>query len=301
MPDFPIVEGAVLSHILRAMAVLYGLLAVASLGAALATAAGHSLRAQINAWWLIFPVASVSLLLAPFGPPLLLLFIAWLAWRELAALRARVDRPRFTLACVTVGVAQAVLTWRSPALASGVMAALLLVLVLGFRQRPSTARLLPLLFVLLGLGLSFVPLLLGADVTGANGLYWYFYLFVLTALNDIGQFVAGKCFGRHHIAVRISPQKTWQGLAGGMVVSLVVSLSLGLYLQLAAVPLLVVLALLLSLAGFAGDLLFSAAKRWLGIKDFSNLIPGHGGILDRVDSLVLTAPVLYLALVLSTP
>lgn len=126
-----------------------------------------------------------------------------------------------------------------------------------------------------------------------QNLAWLFYLFTLTALNDIAQFVFGKLFGRNRIAPRISPNKTWQGLAGGIAVSQVHSLALGTYLDLASLPILALFGLLLSLAGFAGDLMFSAAKRRLGLKDFSTLIPGHGGILDRVDSLVLTAPLLY--------
>lgn len=126
-----------------------------------------------------------------------------------------------------------------------------------------------------------------------QNLAWLFYLFTLTALNDIAQFVFGKLFGRDRIAPRISPNKTWQGLAGGIAVSQLHSLVLGAYLDLASLPILALFGLLLSLAGFAGDLMFSAAKRRLGLKDFSTLIPGHGGILDRVDSLVLTAPSLY--------
>ncbi|APW39411.1 hypothetical protein RD110_21135 [Rhodoferax koreense] len=296
MPDPSFAAGEGLTRILCAMAVLYALLALASAGSMLSTAPGHPLRAQVNAWWLIFPVVSASLLLAPHGPPLLLLLIAWLAWRELAGLCPPAQRSRFTLACAAAGAWQVGLTWRAPGWACGAMAALLLAAAWRFRLRPSAERLLLLLFVLLGLGLSFVPLLLQrAAAAGAAGLGWYFYLFGLTALNDIGQFIAGKRFGRHHIAARISPQKTWQGLAGGMVMSVGVSLALGTYLALAGTSTLVLLGLLLSLAGFAGDLLFSAAKRWLGVKDFSRLIPGHGGILDRVDSLVLTAPTLYLA------
>jgi len=124
-------------------------------------------------------------------------------------------------------------------------------------------------------------------------LAWLFYLFILTALNDIAQFISGKLFGRHRIAPTVSPNKTWQGLFGGIAISQIVSLALGRYLGLADAPTLSLYGLLLSCAGFAGDLLFSAAKRRLGIKDFSALIPGHGGILDRVDSLVLTAPLLY--------
>lgn len=126
-----------------------------------------------------------------------------------------------------------------------------------------------------------------------TNLAWLFYLFILTALNDIAQFVSGKLFGRHRIAPTLSPNKTWQGLAGGIVISQLVSLALGRYLDLAGPLTLSLYGLLLSIAGFAGDLLFSAAKRRLGVKDFSALIPGHGGILDRVDSLVLTAPLLY--------
>jgi phosphatidate cytidylyltransferase len=103
-------------------------------------------------------------------------------------------------------------------------------------------------------------------------------------------------WGKHKIAPLVSPNKTWQGLVGGVVVSVLTSVLLGRYLQLADGVFLGALGLLLSLVGFAGDLLFSSAKRWLGIKDFSQLIAGHGGILDRVDSLVLTAPLLYFAI-----
>jgi len=307
MPDFSMPPWAPVwpqPRILVAMAVLYGLLAAASVGSVFGTAAGSPLRAQINAWWFIFPAVSASLLLAPLGPPLLLLLITWLAWRELAGLCGSEgdNRQRFTLACFAVWLAQTLLTWLNPVWASTGMAVLLLWQTVHFVRRPSAPRLLLLLFVLLGLGLSFLPpLLLRRTAASASNLDWYFYLFALTALNDIGQFVAGKSFGRHRIAERISPQKTWQGLAGGMVMSLVVSVSLGLHLQLAGVARLVLLALLLSPAGFVGDLMFSAAKRWLGIKDFSNLIPGHGGILDRVDSLVLTAPLLYVALAVFIP
>eukprot|EP01034_Spumella_vulgaris_P028387 gene28386-35232_t len=123
-------------------------------------------------------------------------------------------------------------------------------------------------------------------------LAWLFYLYVLTSLNDVGQFISGTLFGRHRIAPGISPNKTWQGLLGGVAASLLLSLALGSYLHLAGGGRLAAFAVLLSLGGFCGDLMFSAAKRVLGVKDFSQLIPGHGGILDRVDSLVVTAPLL---------
>lgn len=236
-----------------AMAILYAVLAAASLSVRLAArgAAPGMLSHQVNAWWRIFPVVSLALLAYPLGLSALAGLVCVLALRELAALRA---------------------LRRGCRLAPLVLAGLLLATV---------AAMLVLA--------AFPALPLGAHAS----LAWVFYLFVLTALNDIGQFVSGTLFGRHRIAPTISPNKTWQGLAGGIAISQCVSLALGGYLALATAGTLMLYALLLSLAGFMGDLAFSAAKRRLAIKDFSSLIPGHGGILDRVDSLVFTAPLLY--------
>jgi phosphatidate cytidylyltransferase len=165
-----------------------------------------------------------------------------------------------------------------------------------FWRSKHTDRLLHFLFLVVCAGLFYVVYLHDLQLATGNGAAWFFLLFVVTALNDVGQFIFGKCFGKQKIAQRISPNKTWQGLMGGVLVSMGTALAIGRYLQLAPVGFLLPLGALMSLAGFWGDLSFSAAKRFLGIKDFSNLIPGHGGILDRVDSLVLTAPLLYIAL-----
>ncbi|MEO6853214.1 MAG: phosphatidate cytidylyltransferase, partial [Rhodoferax sp.] len=200
--------------------------------------------------------------------------------------------------CAAVLVLQTALALHSAAMATALLLALLLVQAVVFGLRRQPAQMVLLLFLLLCAGLSFLPHLLQRSPMPTVNLAWFFYLFAVTALNDIAQFVCGKCFGRHRLAARVSPNKTWQGLAGGVLASLAVSAALGGYLQLASLPLLLALGLLLSLAGVAGDLVFSAAKRRLGIKDFSQLIPGHGGILDRVDSLVLTAPLLYCGLML---
>lgn len=300
MSEGGLAASAVVPRIWAATLLLYGVLALASLGAARWTRPDNTLRQQIHAWWYIFPVFSLAILLYPVGPALLSLLIAALAVRELAALYAG-PRGRFQAVCGAVVVLQTVLAWYSPALATVVVLGLLLAQSLHFYLRPQPAQLVLLLFILLGTGLSFLPSLLHRTPSAGVALAWFFYLFALTALNDIAQFVSGKCFGRHPLAPRISPHKTWQGLLGGVLVSMAVSVALGRYLQLAEVPQLLALALLLSLGGLVGDLVFSAAKRRLGIKDFSQLIPGHGGILDRVDSLVLTAPLLYGGLTLWPP
>jgi phosphatidate cytidylyltransferase len=294
MLEFPDFGGsaAAMPRVFVAMLVLYGLLMMATLGASSCTRSGHPVRQQINAWWFIFPVVSASMWLYPVGPLLLLLLIACLAVRELTAHYAG-PAWHFVLSCAGVMVVQSFLTLYAPVQLHWVLSVLLLLQTLRFFLKRQPIQLLLLLFVLLSWGLSFVSSLLPISQTAGISGDWFFYLFALTALNDIAQFIAGKSFGKHKIAARISPNKTWQGLAGGVVVSLLVSVALGRYLQLAGLHFLLVMAVLLSLAGFAGDLVFSAAKRCLGIKDFSQLIPGHGGILDRVDSLVLTSPVLY--------
>ncbi|WP_432377404.1 phosphatidate cytidylyltransferase [Duganella sp. P38] len=183
-------------------------------------------------------------------------------------------------------------------LGAGLLA--LLIAALALRELLPLGRRAPLLvwplWALLCISVSFLPLYERLPLPPAQRFGWLFYLYVLTALNDVAQFISGSLFGRHRIAPGISPNKTWQGLAGGVGVTLLLSLALGGYLGLAPASGLALLAVLLSLGGFGGDLLFSAAKRKLGVKDFSTLIPGHGGILDRVDSLVVTAPLLYLFL-----
>lgn len=280
-----------------AMLLLYGLLALASAGVGLSPARHSALSLQINAWWRIFPVVSLCLLLYPWGPGLLCLLIAGLAMRELGT-HYPGQAQLFYGACAMVLVLQTLLALYDPDWACGVLLGMLLLQALAFGVYRKTSWMLVLLFVWLCAGLSFLPRLLHMTSSAGVNLAWFFYLFVMTALNDIAQFVCGKCWGRHKVAARISPNKTWQGLLGGVLISVVVSVLLGWYLQLAAVPQLLGLGVLLSLAGFVGDMTLSAAKRYLGIKDFSQLIPGHGGILDRVDSLVLTAPALYWGLTL---
>lgn len=281
--------------IIPAMATLYGLLAATSLSVKVAArgAAPGMLSHQVNAWWRIFPVVSLALLTYPTGLHVLAYLIVLLAVLELESYHPG-GRNGFRLGAVAIVLATAVAGRFSPLIPAALLCGAIAALWLSCRQQRTATAVVTWSSVLatvaaMELLIAYVSLPFATGKT----LGWLFYLFILTALNDIGQFVAGKLFGRHKIAPTISPNKTWQGLMGGVVVSQFVSLVLGTYLSLAAPALLAAWALLLSLAGFAGDLMFSAAKRRLSIKDFSQLIPGHGGILDRVDSLVFTAPLLY--------
>ena len=115
------------------------------------------------------------------------------------------------------------------------------------------------------------------------------YVVFLTELNDVCAFLAGKSFGRHKIAPKISPNKTWEGFLGGLAGTVVAAVLLR-FMTPFPIDRAVFVATCLSIAGFFGDLCVSAVKRDVGVKDSSDFIPGHGGILDRVDSLTYTAP-----------
>jgi phosphatidate cytidylyltransferase len=127
-----------------------------------------------------------------------------------------------------------------------------------------------------------------------EGEFLVFFVVLVTWAGDTGAYISGKTMGRHPLAPVISPKKTVEGLIGGVVLALVVAALSRLWF-LPAVSLLdaVVLAALLTLAGLLGDLAESAIKRSVNQKDSGRLIPGHGGMLDRLDSLLFTAPCFY--------
>lgn len=288
---------AVGPRLIVAIAVLYGLLAAASVSVKLATrrSGPTMLLDQINAWWRIFPIVTLVLVAYPFGVVALVCLICALAFVELAPYY---PGPRNVYVAGATGavLGTAALQHESPGVALQVLLALAGILALLMWAKPRPGRLVWLLVTLTLASMCVLIRFSDLPLDAHQRLGWLSYLFILTALNDIAQFVSGKLFGRHKIAPTISPNKTWQGLFGGIAVSTALSLVLGTYLSLAAPTTLVVYGMLLSVGGFLGDLMFSAAKRYLAIKDFSTLIRGHGGILDRVDSLVVTAPLLYLCL-----
>lgn len=294
-------QGEQVERLVAATIVLYLTLAAASLSLRYANAvpASCSLNDQVNSWWYIFPVVTLSLSLYPLGPAALVVMVGLLAVREIAS-HFSTRRRRMALLGATFVLLIVSLAWLQAEVALAAPALLLSLLYLLFRMKKTGAALLSLLFVMVGFGLSFVIHFLYLPFAPEKNLAWLFYLFVVTALNDIGQFIFGKLLGKRRIAARVSPNKTSEGLAGGILVTVGVSLALGSYLQLATPASLVLIAGVLSVGGFLGDISFSAAKRFIGVKDFSALIPGHGGIIDRIDSLVLTAPLLYFCVLLLT-
>lgn len=142
------------------------------------------------------------------------------------------------------------------------------------------------------IGLLLSTLVLTRDLD--HGRDWVLVGLLSTFATDSGAYAAGRLFGRHPLAPRISPKKTVEGAIGGYVVgaAAVLGLSTGLSTG-ASFPTILPLALALPLASQAGDLFESWIKRRMGVKDASGLLPGHGGFLDRLDSLLFVFPLVY--------
>jgi len=112
--------------------------------------------------------------------------------------------------------------------------------------------------------------------------------------SDTGAYFTGKNFGKHKLAEKISPGKTWEGFVGGILLAIVfAALATLLFFPELPYQISIPLAIVMAVAGVAGDLAESAMKRGADVKDAANFLPGHGGLLDRLDSLLFSAPILY--------
>ena len=150
--------------------------------------------------------------------------------------------------------------------------------------------------------------LLPRSSTGAvTGQFYCLYLIVVTKFSDMGAYLVGSAVGRHQMIPHISPKKTWEGFFGALSLSLLASLALFAlmpgHLSMLTWTHATLLGLLLGFAAVIGDLAESIIKRSTGVKDSGNFLPGIGGALDLIDSLLFTAPLLffYLRLVIRVP
>ena len=153
-----------------------------------------------------------------------------------------------------------------------------------------------------GLGVNlFISIYLGCFFSFAfllrqleHGFFFLFLAFLLAWATDIGAYVSGTLWGKHKLAATLSPNKTWEGAFGGLFLAMVTSVFAFLFVPVGATLLdAAVLGLLASSMGQIGDLSASAIKRQTGIKDFGSILPGHGGVMDRFDSFLLVAPMVY--------
>lgn len=246
-------------------------------------------------WAAIAPVYSLAVLSGHMAMLLLVGLIVWQGLREYARL---VGLPTLyqTVLLVFAVITLPLTLWSAEAFFS----ALPLLLVVGTLQPLLTQDIKEGVrtFALAGFGFAYLPLLLGhlvlihTWIDGGPGVL--LVLGLATALSDVGAFTIGKLFGRHPLSPIVSPNKTWEGAIGN-----VLGAALGTTLMAFALPptlplaIIVCLPLIIAAGAIWGDLLESLIKREFGVKDAGAWLPGFGGLLDRADSLVVTAPLLY--------
>ena len=295
--------------------IFLGILAVLVLASTIGWAVGRknksavvvNLNARIRAWWAMVAIFALAVCSGPIGANILFFLISFLALREYITLTpsARTDHRALFWSFFIILPVQYVLVgiqWY------GLFAIFIPVYAFAwipirialtgdserFLERSAKIQWGLMLCVY---SVSYAPMLLSlkihaaTDYTGKNPLLLIF-LVVVAQSSDVLQYVWGKLCGKHKIAPKLSPNKTWEGFLGGILSSSLIGM--GLYWITPFQPWQAALiALLICLLGFCGGLVMSAIKRDRGVKDFGAMIEGHGGILDRIDSLCFAAPVFF--------
>ena len=258
--------------------------------------AGRNLPLATAVGVLLFAVFSLSLVYRPFVFAILAAVVMMLAVTELS--RALVSElPIQVRKVLLVSAPAIVLTaylggpiW----LLSSYVVAVVAVLVsrLFHEQDKYVSNVSRAIFIL-----TYAPLLAGFAVLLAaqeHGDLKVFALVLLTMGADIGGYFAGVLFGKHPLAPRISPKKSWEGLVGAILLEIAIGIALWHFMFNESWWKGAIAGAIMAITATLGDLIESMIKRDLGIKDMSRLIPGHGGIMDRLDSLVINAAVAWL-------
>jgi phosphatidate cytidylyltransferase len=260
-------------------------------------------RAQGSVWstyrsWIVMATLATAAIVAGRVPFIVAVaIVALLALREFARVSRLLDDPWMTgaVAVGIVAVAATSIAWpRGESAVTPVVMIGLILLVPILRDRPQQAvqRMSLGLIGFLYLGWMFGQLGFLANSPNAYG--YICYVLIATEVSDVAAFTFGKAFGRHPLRREISPRKTWEGALGALAVSLALAWLLRFSFPFFGPRQVLLSGLVVGVGGQLGDLSISLIKRDLGTKDMGSAIPGHGGVLDRIDSLIFTAPLFLL-------
>jgi len=294
--------GGVMALLLLASAIGWVLSRVVTDATARATV--DNINARIRAWWVMALVFTVSLTTGALGSILLFTLISFLALREFVTLAPTTPGDHRALFwCFFIATPlEYFLIWIGwyglfsiliPVYIS-IFVAIRIALAgdtTRFLERTATTQwglMVCVYFV------SYVPALLMLRIPGYehHNAALIFFLVLVVQLSDVLQYVWGKSVGSRPIAPSISPNKTWEGFAGGILSATAIGTAIWWATPFAPLQA-AVMAFVVTVMGFAGGLIMSAIKRDRGVKDYGTLIDGHGGVLDRIDSLCFAAPVFF--------
>jgi len=254
-----------------------------------------SLFLKWRTWAIIAPLFLGAVLGGPLTLCVLVTAISWQGIKEYAALVSLVPAYRNVLLCMTLIAAPvAVLSLDGFFLLAPLLLLVAVAQPLAFQAVAGGVRQL----ALSTLGWAYIAwllahlLLIAVHIPGGSGIL--LVLGASVALSDNGAFAVGKLFGRHQLSPALSPNKTWEGVAGNLIGAYAGTLLMGFALpQSSYVFLLISLPPIIAIGSLWGDLFESAIKREAGVKDAGDWLPGFGGLLDRIDSLILVAPLTY--------
>lgn len=264
----------------------------------------ENLVARINAWWAMVALLAVAMLFGRAGAVILFGLLSFAAMREFLTLTAksRADHYALGAAFFLVLPIQYYLIWIDwyglYSIFIPVYAFLFLPIISALRgetenflTRVSETQWGLMICVFAA---SHVPALLTLKIPGYEGksILLIAFLVVVVQGSDVLQYVFGKLFGRHKIAPVLSPSKTWEGFLGGVLSASILGACLWWMTPFTFLQAFVV-SLLVAVMGFFGGLVMSAIKRDKGVKDWGHLIAGHGGFIDRLDSVVFSAPIFF--------
>jgi phosphatidate cytidylyltransferase len=299
----------------QTLALFLGVLAVLALASAVGwvlsrrdggrpSPAVDNLNARIKAWWVMVALLAGAFLCGTGGVVLLFAFASFFALREFLTLTETRRGDHYALAAMFFVVlpVQYWLIWRDwyglYSIFIPVYVFLLLPIIAVLRG-DTTRFMVRIAEMQWGLMicvfcLSHVPALLTLDIPGYEGreLLLICFLVLVVQSSDVLQYVFGKLFGRRKVAPSLSPSKTWEGLVGGVASASLLGGALW-WITPFTIPQAFGMAVVITLLGFFGGLVMSAIKRDRGVKDWGRMIEGHGGMLDRLDSVVFAAPVFF--------
>ena len=266
------------------------------------------LRLRVRTWWLIVPLLLAALSLGPVAVSALFVLVSGLALGEYLNLTVGRDIPQPVVGLAYLAIpAQHALAFKAAdwaffafvPLCCVMFSAAIVASGKGGRLPLRTAGFFSFGLILSVFNLSHISRLDAFDENRqlVDGTGLVIFLLMVTQMNDVAQYVWGKILGKTPLAPTLSPRKTREGMLGGLVTSAILAALIGPLLTPLDVVTSTACGVALAIAGVAGDLTVSAIKRKAGVKDAGNLLPGHGGLLDRVDSLIYAAPLFYFGMV----